>query len=192
MDHVRSEWSTISSPSGQSPTRCHTSQTTSKPPLTSSRKVCKHQPDTSMTQQQVCMLITAKPSSMCIICGKHGPKEGYNRHASTLADKHSLTAYSQVVCHIACLMLAAGSSLAVHYSGERKLQQWFNTSTYVTLEPNSYSRRILNDQVQCSTPRQMLMLTRPAPTFMLAFLYNHTKVCSLQMHVHSPSSCPRY
>ncbi|DBA79153.1 TPA: hypothetical protein ACH3X1_008985 [Trebouxia sp. C0004] len=40
----------------------------------------------------------------------------------------------------------AGSSLACHYSENRKLQQWFNTATYVTLEPNSYSRRILNDQ----------------------------------------------
>lgn len=64
---------------------------------------------------------------------------------------HSLTVYSQVLCQIACLTLAAGSSLAVQYSEARKLQQWFNTSTYVTLEPNSYSRRILNDQVQCST-----------------------------------------
>ncbi|KAL0053211.1 hypothetical protein WJX82_002504 [Trebouxia sp. C0006] len=40
----------------------------------------------------------------------------------------------------------AGSSLARHYSEDHKLQQWFNTATYVTLEPNSYSRRILNDQ----------------------------------------------
>lgn len=46
----------------------------------------------------------------------------------------------------------AGGSLAGQYSEERKLQQWFNTSTYVTLEPNSYSRRILNDQVlTCQT-----------------------------------------
>ena len=67
MDRVRSEWSTISSPSGQSPTRYHTSQTTSKPPLTSSRKVRKHQSDTSMTQQQVCMLIKAKRFSTCNI-----------------------------------------------------------------------------------------------------------------------------
>ena len=40
-----------------------------------------------------------------------------------------------------------GHGLCSYYCEERKLQQWFNLSSYITLEPNSYSRRILNDQV---------------------------------------------
>lgn len=47
--------------------------------------------------------------------------------------------------------MLTGSGLAVRYSEEGKLQQWFDACAYVTLEPNSYSRRILNDQVR---PRQ--------------------------------------
>lgn len=32
---------------------------------------------------------------------------------------------------------------------EDKLMRWFDIDKYVILEPNSYSRRILNDQVPC-------------------------------------------
>ena len=41
----------------------------------------------------------------------------------------------------------AGMTLAGLHCEERKLQWWFNTPVYITLEPNSYSRRLLNDQV---------------------------------------------
>jgi len=81
----------------------------------------------------------------------------------------------------------AGSSLARHYSEDRKLQQWFNTATYVTLEPNSYSRRILNDQVQL---RAIHMLLKHSPGSMsphafLALMLNPKHIYVLQL------ACPR-
>lgn len=40
-------------------------------------------------------------------------------------------------------------SIAWVYAVEDKLMRWFDITSYVVLEPNSYSRRILNDQVRC-------------------------------------------
>ena len=44
-------------------------------------------------------------------------------------------------------MLHARPSTAWVQAVDDKLMRWFDITTYVILEPNSYSRRILNDQV---------------------------------------------
>lgn len=82
----------------------------------------------------------------------------------------------------------AGSSLARNYSEDRKLQQWFNTATYVTLEPNSYSRRILNDQVQVHAIYVLLQhsLGSMCAHVLLAFILNTNLIHVLQI------ACPRY
>ena len=81
----------------------------------------------------------------------------------------------------------AGSSLARHYSEDHKLQQWFNTATYVTLEPNSYSRRILNDQVQLHAIYVLLQHTPESmsPHALLALIWSTHLIYVLQI------ACPR-
>lgn len=54
----------------------------------------------------------------------------------------------------ACLIV--GQGLCSHYSEERKLPQWFELSSYITLEPNSYSKRILSPRVLLSYPPVIL------------------------------------
>ncbi|KAL3150565.1 hypothetical protein ABBQ32_000377 [Trebouxia sp. C0010 RCD-2024] len=44
----------------------------------------------------------------------------------------------------------SGQGLCSHYSEDRKIPQWFALSSYITLEPNSYSKRILNPQDEAS------------------------------------------
>lgn len=46
----------------------------------------------------------------------------------------------------------AGPGICSYYSGERKLSQWFDVSSYITLEPNSYSKRILTPKVLQISP----------------------------------------
>ena len=54
-----------------------------------------------------------------------------------------------------------GQGLCSFYSEERKLGQLFNLSSHITLEPNSYSRRILNDQVLLFTINCLGLQDRP-------------------------------
>ena len=56
------------------------------------------------------------------------------------------------VCNSASAVVFIGQGLCSYYSEERKLPQWFGLSSYITLEPNSYSKRILNPQVLLISP----------------------------------------
>ena len=49
--------------------------------------------------------------------------------------------------HIFRTALRSKPSTAWVYAVDDKLMRWFEITTYVILEPNSYSRRVLNDQV---------------------------------------------
>ena len=52
--------------------------------------------------------------------------------------------------------LIVAQGLCSHYSEERKLSQWFDLSSYITLEPNSYSKRILGPRVLLLSPPRIL------------------------------------
>ena len=88
-----------------------------------------------------------------ILCGGLCCIESRHQNDVEVADKQE------------CVLV--GISRSEYYSEERSLQHWFNVHLYITIEPNSWSRRFMNTEVNlviavCSKKALPILQLHPA------------------------------
>lgn len=81
--------------------------------------------------------------------------EGYLEHSRAAAG-HSEKHQSAMGKHRGWPGICPGAVL----NGTHKVQTWLGVSTFLSLSPASYSRRILNDQVICPSPTHLISLNQ--------------------------------